>query len=75
VNAINRADQYDGGVYGVTLEAASWKVWLPLSKSDLAHCFEQAAKRDWSTAIAAAQAIESKTLRMHAYIAASRNVL
>lgn len=25
VNAINRANQYDGGAYSVTLEAASWK--------------------------------------------------
>ena len=75
VNAINRANQYEGGSYGVTLEAANSKVWLPLSKSDLMHCFEQAAKRDWPTALAAAQSIESKALRMQAYIAACRNVL
>jgi hypothetical protein len=75
VNAINRANQYDGGAYDVTLEAANSKVWLPLSKSDLTHCFEQAAKRDWQTALAAAQSIESKPLRMQAYIAACRNVL
>ena len=30
VKAINRADRYDGGVYGVTLEAPKYKVWLPL---------------------------------------------
>jgi hypothetical protein len=75
VNAINRANQYDGSAYSVTLEAANSKVWLPLSNSDLTHCFEQAAKRDWSTALAAAQNIESKALRMQAYIAACRNVL
>lgn len=75
VNAINRANQYDGGAYGVTLEAANSKVWLPLSNSDLTHCFEQAAKRDWQGALAAAQSIESKPLRMQAYIAACRNVL
>ena len=75
VNAINRASQYEGGAYGVTLETANSKVWLPLSKSDLTHCFEQAAKRDWPTALAAAQSIESKALRMQAYIAACRNVL
>jgi hypothetical protein len=39
------------------------------------HCFEQAAKRDWPAALAAAQSIESKVLRMQAYIAACRNVL
>jgi hypothetical protein len=75
VNAINRANQYDGSAYSVTLEAANSKVWLPVSNSDLTHCFEQAAKRDWSTALAAAQNIESKALRMQAYIAACRNVL
>jgi hypothetical protein len=75
VNAINRANQYDGGAYGVMLEAANSKVWLPLSKSDLTHCFEEAAKRDWQAALAAAQSIESKALRMQAYIAACRNVL
>lgn len=75
VSAINRANQYDGGVYSVTLEAADSKVWLPLSKSDLTHCFEQAAKRDWQAALAAAQSIESKALRMQAFIAACRNVL
>lgn len=75
VNAINRANQYDGGVYGVTLEVVNSKVWLPLSKSDLTYCFEQAAKRDWQAALSAAQSIESKTLRMQAYIAACRNVL
>ena len=75
VNAINRANGYVGGVYGVTLEVSKAKVWLPLSKFDLGHCFEQAAKRDWSSALAAAQSIESKTLRSQAYIAACRNVL
>lgn len=75
VNAINRANQYEGGAYSVTLEAANSRVWLPLSKSDLTHCFEQAAKRDWQAALAAAQSIESKALRMQAYIAACRDVL
>jgi hypothetical protein len=37
--------------------------------------FEQAAKRDWQGALAAAQSIESKALRSQAYIAACRNVL
>ncbi len=75
VNAINRASRYDGGVYGVTLEAAKSKLWLPLPKFDLSHCFEQAAKRDWPGALAAAQSIESKALRSQAYVAACRNVL
>lgn len=75
VNAINRANQYDGGAYHVMLEAANFKVWLPLTNSDLTHCFEQAAKRDWQAALAAAQSIESKALRMQAYIAACRSVL
>ncbi|HEU4932731.1 MAG TPA: hypothetical protein VFT48_11655 [Pyrinomonadaceae bacterium] len=75
VNAINRASGYDGSVYGVTLEAAKAKLWLPLPKSDLSHCFEQAAKHDWQGALAAAQSIESKALRSQAYIAACRNVL
>lgn len=75
VKAINRADQYDGRVYGVTLEAPKYKVWLPLSTSDLSHLFEQAAKRDWPTSIAAAQSIDSKALRSQAYIAACRNIL
>jgi hypothetical protein len=75
VNAINRANRYDGGVYGVTLEASKSKVWLPLPKFDLSHCFEEAARRDWPGALAAAQSIESKALRSQAYIAACRNVL
>jgi hypothetical protein len=75
VTAMNRASRYDGGGYGVTLEAPKFKVWLPLSKFDLSHCFEQAAKRDWPSALAAAQSIESKALRSQAYIAACRNVL
>jgi hypothetical protein len=75
VKAINRADQYDGRVYGVTLEAPKYKVWLPLPTSDLSHLFEQAAKRDWPTSIAAAQSIDSKVLRSQAYIAACRNIL
>jgi len=75
VNTINRASQYDGGGYGVTLETAMSKVWLPLTKFDLRYCFEQAAKRDWPGALAAAQSIESKALRSQAYIAACRNVL
>lgn len=74
-NAINRANAYDGDGYGVMLEVSKMKFWLPLSKLDLNHCFEQAAKRDWSTALAAAQSIESKALRSQAYIAACRNVL
>ena len=75
VNAINRANGYDGNGYGVMLEISKMKMWLPLSKFDLSHCFDQAAKRDWSTAVAAAQSIESKALRSQAYIAACRNVL
>ena len=75
VNAINHANGYVGGVYGVMLEVSKAKVWLPLFKFDLNHCFEQAAKRDWQGALAAAQSIESKTLRSQAYIAACRNVL
>ena len=75
VNAMNRARRYDGAVYGVTLEAPKYKVWLPVSKFDLSHCFEQAAKRDWTDALAAAQGIESKVLRLQAYIAVCRNVL
>jgi hypothetical protein len=75
VNAINRANGYAGGVFGVMLEVSKTKVWLPFSKFDLSHCFEQAAKRDWPTAIAAAQSIESKPLRSQAYIAACRQVL
>jgi hypothetical protein len=74
-NAINRADGYDGDGYSVMLEISKMKIWLPLSKFDLSHCFEQAAKRDWSGALAAAQSIESKTLRSQTYIAACRNVL
>jgi hypothetical protein len=75
VKAINRADRYDGSVYSVTLKAAQFKVWLPIPRSDLSHCFEQAAKRDWAASIAAAEGIESKALRSQAYIAACRNVL
>jgi hypothetical protein len=75
VNGINHANQYDGGLYRVTLEVTKFKIRLPLPNSDLNHCFEQAAKRDWSTALAAAQSIESKSLRSQAYIAACRNVL
>lgn len=75
VSAINRASRYDGGVYGVTLEAPKYKIWLPVSKFDLSHCFGQAAKRDWSDALAAAHGIESKALRSKAYIAVCRNVL
>ena len=75
VNAINHANRYDGGVYAVTLEAAKFKVWLPLPKIDLSHCFEQAAKRDWPGALAAAQSIQSKALRSQAYIAACRTAL
>jgi len=75
VNAINRASGYDGSVYSVTLEAAKSKLWVALPKSDLSHCFEQAAKRDWPGTLAAAQSIESKALRSQAYIAACRNVL
>ena len=74
VNAINRANEYDGGVYGVTLQVGTSKLWLPLRKFDLSHCFEQTAKRDWAGALAAAQSIESKPLRSQAYIAACRNV-
>lgn len=75
VKAINRADRYDGRVYSVTLEAPKYKARLPLPKSDLSHLFEQAAKRDWATSIAAAQSIESKALRSQAYIAACRIIL
>ena len=75
VTAINRATRYDGGVYNVTLEVANSMMLFPLPKSDLSHCFEQAAKRDWPGALAAAQSIESKVLRSQAYIAACRNVL
>lgn len=75
VKAINRADRYDGRVYGVMLEAPKYKVWLPIPKSDLSHLFEQAAKRDWQGSITAAQGIDSKALRSQAYIAACRNVL
>lgn len=75
VKAINRADRYDGRVYGVTLEAPKYKEWLPIPKSDLNHLFEQAAKRDWPGSIAAAQGIDSKALRSQAYIAACGNVL
>ena len=75
VKAINRADKYDGRVFGVTLEAPKYNTWLPLPTSDLSHLFEQAAKRDWPTSIAAAQTIDSKALRSQAYIAACRNIL
>ena len=75
VNAINHANEYDGDGFGVILEVSTMKIWLPLSKFNLSQCFEQAAKRDWSTALAAAQSIESKALRSQAYIAACRSVL
>ena len=75
VNAINRANKYDGKVYGVMIEMSKWQVWRPLAKFDLSYCFEQTAKRDWTDALAAAQSIESKVLRSHAYIAACRAVL
>jgi hypothetical protein len=75
VNAINRAERYDGDLYGVTIEAPKFKLWLPLPDSDLGHCFEQAAKRDWQGSLAAAQGINSKDLQSRAYIAACRNVL
>ena len=75
VNAINRAPRYDGAAYGVTIEAAKSNLWFSLPKFDLSHCFEQAAKRDWTGALAAAQSIESKALKAQAYIAACRNVL
>jgi hypothetical protein len=52
VNAINRTSRYDGSLYGVTLEVAKFKTWLPFPKFDLEHCFEQAAKRDWPSALA-----------------------
>ena len=75
VNAINRANQYDGGLYGVALEVPKSKVLLSLPKSDLSHCFEKAANHDWQGALVAAHSIESKALRFQAYIAACRNVL
>jgi len=75
VNGINRANQYDGSVYGVTVEVPKSRIWLPLPNSDLSHCFEQAAKRDWPGALVAAQSIESKALRSQAYIAVCRTVL
>jgi hypothetical protein len=75
VNAINRTTRYDGRVYAVTLEVSQVFFWVPLPKSDLKHCFEQAAKRDWAGAIAAAQSIESKVLRSQAYIAACGTIL
>lgn len=75
VNAINRADRYDGGVYGVTLEAPKYKLRLSLPDSDLGHCFEQAAKHDWPGSLSAARAISSKELQSQAYIAASRGIL
>src|SRR6185503_16557418 len=43
VKAVNRADRYDGSVYGVTLEAPRYKEWLPLPSSDLTNLFQQAA--------------------------------
>ena len=75
VNAINRADHYDGAAFSVTLETAKSITVLPLSTFDLTYCFAQAAKRDWASALAAAQSIESKALRSQAYIAVSRAVL
>ena len=75
VNAINRTSRYYGGVYGVRLGTSKSWVWLPFPKFDLSRCFEQAAKRDWAGALAAAQGIESKALRSRAYIAACRTVL
>ncbi len=75
VNGINHANQYDGGVYRVALEVTKFKIWRPLPNSDLNHSFEQAARRDWTGALAAAQSIESKVLRSQAYIAACRTIL
>lgn len=75
VNTINRADRYDGGVYGVTLEAPKYKLRLSLPDSDLGHCFEQAAKRDWPGSLSAARGINSRELQSQAYIAASRSIL
>lgn len=75
VKAINRAEAYDGRVYGVTLEAPKYKVWLTIPGSDLTHLFEQAAKRDFPGSLAAAQGIDSKALRSKAYIGACRHVL
>jgi hypothetical protein len=75
VKAINRAERYDGSVYGVTLEAPKYKVWFTIPNADLNHLFQQAAKRDWQGSVAAAQSIDSKALRSQAYIAACRSVL
>ena len=76
VNAINRTSgKYHGDVFGVLLGTSESWMWIPLAKFDLSQCFEQAAKRDWPGAVAAAQSIQSKELRSQAYIAASRSVL
>lgn len=75
VNAINHASRYNGREYEVTLEVAKAKMRLQVPKGDLNHCFVEAAKRDWSGALVAAQSIESKTLRSQAYIAACASVL
>lgn len=74
VKAINRADRYDG-VYGVTLEAPKYKLYLPFPNSDLGRCFERAAKHDWPGTLATAQGINSKLLQSQAYIGACRGVL
>ena len=75
VKAVNRADRYDGGVYGVMLEAPRYKEWLPIPNSELTNLFQEAAKRDWTGSLAAAQGIESKALRSKAYIGVCRQVL
>jgi hypothetical protein len=75
VKAINSATDYRGGGYGVMIDSPKYKLWFPLADSDLGHCFERAAKRDWANALAAAQGINSKELRSKAYVAACRAVL
>jgi hypothetical protein len=75
VKAINRADGYDGRGYGVTFAVQDFSLWFPLDDSDLARCFERAAKADWAEAVAAAQRINAKELQAAAYTAASRAAL
>ena len=75
VKAINRADGYDGRAYGVSFDLPNLAYWFPLADSDLARCFERAARADWAEAVGAARRINSIELQAAAQVAAARAVL
>ncbi|MGZ8842805.1 MAG: hypothetical protein ACXW18_04030 [Pyrinomonadaceae bacterium] len=75
ISAINRADDYDGGDYSVTVNLPKLSLSFRLKDSNIASSIQNSSRVDWERSINATNTINRVEIRAMAQIAACRAVL